>query len=539
MNQSIRLLIIFALIIIWNRNSNAQVVYEHVSYRNIYDFLDEMANEKIINLNSAIKPYSRVFIAEKLDEISQKPELLNKRQKGELDFYLKDYNKELKPDKKFNKRFDLFYYKDSLFTLSINPILGVSYYNNDSASVYKRWNGAEAFAYIGQHWGFYASLRDNYESEAFSNQEYLNQHTGATFKDSEISEKNEDVEYSEMRGGVTYQWDWGTTALVKDHFVWGDNYNGANIFSGKTPSFAQWKLNLKPTKWFEFNYVHGWLVSDVLDSANSYYDNDGHFRTVMHEKYVAANMFTFKPWKTLAVSLGNSIIYSDMNVHPAYLNPFMFYKSVDHTYNSTDNMSGQNAQMFGNISFRGIKHLHLYSSLFFDELHITNMWDENKHTNWFSAKGGFRVSNLIANTSLTFEYTRTNPMVYEHFINTTTFESNQYTLGHYLKHNAEEIFLGLDYRPIKKLHLNASFSTASKGKDYVYGSIEPTGIPFIDSVTWESKQIDFSAAYEINNNSGIKLQFRSSDLTGNNLRYAPSFMHGKMNTLILEIHYGF
>ena len=47
----------------------SQTVYEHISNTNIYCFLDEMANKKIIELNDIVKPYSRVFIYEKLLEV--------------------------------------------------------------------------------------------------------------------------------------------------------------------------------------------------------------------------------------------------------------------------------------------------------------------------------------------------------------------------------------------------------------------------------------------------------------------------------------
>ena len=77
------------------RLSSAQEVYVNVQNSNIYDFLDELANCRIISLNSAIKPYSRVFIAGKLREASNNIIQLNKRQQAELNFYLNDYNKEL------------------------------------------------------------------------------------------------------------------------------------------------------------------------------------------------------------------------------------------------------------------------------------------------------------------------------------------------------------------------------------------------------------------------------------------------------------
>ena len=40
----------------------AQEIPQHISYNRIYDFLDELANDGVIDLNSAVKPYSRKFI---------------------------------------------------------------------------------------------------------------------------------------------------------------------------------------------------------------------------------------------------------------------------------------------------------------------------------------------------------------------------------------------------------------------------------------------------------------------------------------------
>ena len=48
--------------------SFSQVVYEDINNVGIYEFLDELANLKVITLNSVVKPYSRGYIAEKLEE---------------------------------------------------------------------------------------------------------------------------------------------------------------------------------------------------------------------------------------------------------------------------------------------------------------------------------------------------------------------------------------------------------------------------------------------------------------------------------------
>ena len=82
----------------------SQVVNQDLTNNGIYNFLDELANIKIIDLNSATKPYSRMFIAMKLKQAIASREKLNKRQNKDLDFYLRDYNLELQSNLKYFKQ---------------------------------------------------------------------------------------------------------------------------------------------------------------------------------------------------------------------------------------------------------------------------------------------------------------------------------------------------------------------------------------------------------------------------------------------------
>ena len=73
----------YLIILIWiylPLTSYSQTVYQDISNKGIYNFLDELANEQIITINSSIKPYPRKLIAEKLHEASKKDSLLNVRQ---------------------------------------------------------------------------------------------------------------------------------------------------------------------------------------------------------------------------------------------------------------------------------------------------------------------------------------------------------------------------------------------------------------------------------------------------------------------------
>ena len=538
--------VLFLLFCIISIDSSAQQVFQHVNNTNIYEFIDELANEKIVEINTVVKPYSRKFIFQKLSEAKLKMERLNSRQKNDLDFYFKDYIKESEdftspPSsiefKKSNKRLDAFFYRDSLFTLSINPVFGYAFYKNQNGSLHHKFSGGEMFGYY-KNWGFYANLRDNFESKRMNSPVYLTQRMGSEYKNN----LSGGVDYSEMRGGITYSNKWVSVGLIKDHFVWGNNYNGSVIFSGRTPSFAQFFIKAKPVDWFEFNYVHGYLVSGIVDSVNSYTINKVN-RLVYQQKLLSANFFTVKPVKNLFISAGNSVVYSNMANNPVYLIPFFFYKSLDHTYSPNGNNGGQNAQMFLDISSRNIKHVHLYSSVFIDEISFSRMMDKTKQSNLVSFKLGVRSSNLFfKNLFFTAEYTRTNPIVYKHYITTTTFSSNDFNLGHYLKDNSREFFLSLMYKPISRMVLRFSNTNAQVGNNYpdIRKPNLVWGLPFLKDIKWSNTNYELALKYEIKSDLFLNASYNYSNVKGDDVKlYTPEYLIGKQQTYSFGLNFGF
>jgi hypothetical protein len=178
-----KILLIFLIILvqILNRNICAQEVPQPVNNKGIYEFLDELAGAHIITINSTIKPYSRLFISRALKSAEDKKDQLNPRQQKELSFYLLDFGKELNAGKDWKRRRDLFYYKDSLFSLTVNPILGGEIFSNSSGKATYVRNGAEARGYV-KNWGFYASLRDNHEKPLLGLPQYLTQRVDGHIK---------------------------------------------------------------------------------------------------------------------------------------------------------------------------------------------------------------------------------------------------------------------------------------------------------------------------------------------------------------------
>ena len=547
-----RTLILIASFAILTTYIRAQEVPYHISNKAVYDFIDELANKGIVEINTAIKPYSRLTIAKALQQANGDPSL-SKRQQQEVEFYLKDFNKELTIGKDFDKRFDIFYHSDSLFKVTLNPILGGQFYNNGDKTEYHRWGGAEFYGSIGKHVGIYGSLRDNHESRYLgkdSHDEYITKRPGSVYKGDNL-----DKDFSETRGGITYAWKWGSLGLHKDNVIWGNGYSESIILSGRAPSFGYVSFKMSPVEWLEFNYMHGWLVSEVVDSSRTYtvYNGD---REVYANKFISTSMITVKPWKKMYISIGNSIVYGDVGFNPAFAVPFLFYKSADHTYNSWDNWVGHNAQMFIDISSRQIKNLHLYTSIFIDEIALTKMFNEDEWSNDIGIKVGARVTDLLPDVSLTAEYTRIRPLTYEHFIPTITFKSNRYVLGSYMRDNAEEIYLMARYKPIRGLDLQASYTFIRKGKDYqkIFDNNEEDlhpeinqdqeeirrGLPFLNEERYKSQSINFKASYQIINDGFIFIEATKNSFSGPDMELYtnPYFLEGD-NILSFGMNFGF
>ena len=94
MNLILKYLIL--LILVCSINLFSQSADEPVYNKEIYFFLDNQASKGIIKIFDAIRPYTRLTIAEKLLELSNKVSALSNTEKEQLDFYKSEYAFEIK-----------------------------------------------------------------------------------------------------------------------------------------------------------------------------------------------------------------------------------------------------------------------------------------------------------------------------------------------------------------------------------------------------------------------------------------------------------
>ena len=535
MGYRLRYILVFLLCSCLFVPIQAQRIPQALEYTEIYDFIEELTNDGIVCANEAIKPYTRDYIAGMLKEAQSKDSLLTRRQRDDLQFYMQDYALELDTLPVYSSyghrhitqwitevsNLSLadpslhILTKDKVFKMRVRPILGMDLTYNRHGLLMHRWYGADIQMDIAKHLSIWGSLRDNswsgqgIDGSRVTKPTYLNNLPGVQYKEASYG-----GDFSDSRGGVSlYAW-WGSIGIQRERIQWGDAQHCSNILSGHNPAVPMVTLQLTPCKWFQFDYFHAWLVSNVIDSTNYYIEKDREgvlqreYRPA--NKFMAANMFTFMPIKYVQFSFGNSIVYAERNVQAAYFIPFAFYKSLDHLLTKGLGVENQNSQAFATISIRPTDHLRLYGSFFLDEFKFARLKKSNPEKNPVSYLVGFNWSGWPPHGfSLRGEFMRSYIACYTHSIDVLAYTSNSYYMGHYMGDNAQSIWVQLTYRPVRSLRLTLDYTHDTKYRAYEYirhniaGTRVPNPIiaqkPFSEKI-WRSHEFKFRAIYEVFNN---------------------------------------
>lgn len=577
----------------------AQNIPVALNYIKVYDYIDELITDGIVVNQTALRPYTRNQIADMLMQAQKADSLLSDRQRNELKFYLNEFalENEMMVDNYIqytdHRTFSLslvdpqFSYKslNNMFKFRIRPILGADITSSKKGVLVQRWWGAEVQMDIAKHLSIWGSLRDNSWNGNWLNKDYYPSsgsriygariHYGASQVMPALSplvgvqykEASYGGDFSDSKGGINlYSW-WGSIGIQRENISWGNAYHSSNILSGRNPAVPMITLQLTPCKWFQFDYFHAWLVSNVLDSTIYYLENTTQGVNALpnyrpYNKFMAANMFTFTPIKQLSVSLGNSIVYAEQTIQAAYLIPIAFYKSLDHLLTKGIRTQNQNSQAFASISVRPVNHIQLYGSFFIDEIKFSRFKPSEPENNPISYLVGFNWSGWpIDGLSLRGEFMRSYIACYTHSIDVLTWESNSYNMGHYMGDNAQSIYGELAYRPVRGLLLKLSYTHDTKYNSYAYlrDNISETIAqkPF-DQPIYRNQEVRLDGIYEphpsmymtlsigYNNAQGfdnIKTNALPSELLGSAQyyldRFCPLYYQGKNLTISAAFSFGF
>lgn len=221
------------------------------------------------------------------------------------------------------------------------------------------------------------------------------------------------------------------------------------ILSDFSPSFEKIEFNLN-YKNFTFDFLHGWLQDTSSRAENN------------SQRYFVHHRLAFSPFKNFYLGIGEAVIYARTSPVLSYLNPFNFYKSVEHQLNDRDN-----TLLYFDFSFIPIKSMRVYSTFLIDDIDFAKVgkkWFGNKTATNFGIKLYHELFDKPVD--LTFEFTRIEPYTYTHRIETNKYVNFNYPLGTEQPPNSYRIDLQINCDFTPRFNVLAHYYFTKWGKNY-------------------------------------------------------------------------
>lgn len=529
---------------------SAQAVFEPSS-SSVYDLLNRLSVKGAITFNDELKPLTRMELARKLMEAADNKERLTFLELEEVEYYKKEFYPELKLNDNYisdiemrffaedeSAGFRFFLFRNNDFTINADPILGIGFKNGYDETLKHRWNGLQFYGYFKKNWGFSFYFKDNEErGERVDRTRAFSRHPGFN-----LSQNNfKTIEYVDVQGLVSYSWNSGSISIGKQHLEWGSGLGGKLILSDKAPSFPFVKFEFSPVEWMKFAYFHGWLHSALIDSST--------IRTTLvkdresfsqREKYIAAHMISIYPYENLSISLGESMVYSD-KLEFAYFIPILFFRTADHYFSREGSNTGDNAQLFFNAVYKNFDlKAKFYTTLFIDELSITNLLKGTNLSAIGLTAGASLMDPVIENSDISFEYSRLNPFVYMNSNDAQLFTSHKYQLGHWIGSNAHQFYAEYNQIFMRGLKLKIWGEQVRKGQKELpeeQYTLPYPGFLYGEKLTLTS--FGFVLRYELLHNLFGKISYTFSNIRDENAMRTPDYQLGKHSSFELSLGYGF
>lgn len=446
-----------------------------------YDFVDRVniKYSKVIPIEYTVnKPYQRAQVAKIAETLLLSNLRFNKVQQFELQ-YLIDENAEWldslhsatkRPLWKFYTEPASFVMvkakKKGLFDLRLNPMLGFNIGGESDGKgrfVFSRTVGVEVRGNIKQVLSFYFNATGNserpplYVSNVVHPQPgypiyYANVPGMAYWKDytSKIFKFKDGIDYFDARGYVNLNiLKFVNLTFGRDKNFIGDGQRSL-ILSDYSAPYLFLKLNIS---FWRFNYqsIFAQLNSQYLRGADQ----------LLPKKYMAIHHLTLQCNHWLTLGLFESVIMNRSDHFEfQYLNPIIFYRSVEHALGSPDNVL-----IGGDFKANFVSHGSFYGQVVFDEFNVSHFF---KGDGWWANKWalqlGFKYIDIAPNLDGQIEFNMARPFTYTHPSDINYTNYNQ-PLAHPLGANFYEVLLNLHYQPVAKISFNMRYIVARVGND--------------------------------------------------------------------------
>jgi hypothetical protein len=426
------------------------------------------------NLHTSTKPYSRSQIASFLNEINDSGKYRSVQDKFNIAYLSTDNFDETgdslaiskKPvlRKFYTEKPFLFSHYEEDFELYINPVLdahaGFTDATSGNKSIYTNTRGAEIRGSIAGKVGFYTYVTENQARLPYFVDQRVDSNKALPGVGFLKGFGTNGYDYLQARGYITF-----STAKNHINFTFGHDRNmiGNGVRSLILSDFAREYLFFKVnTKVWKFDYENLFME---LFNGNSFTG----VSNLVEKKFAVNHHLSYNVAKNLNIGLSETVIFSRNDTLGSkgfelnYLNPIIFYRSVEQNLNSADN-----AMVALDYKWNFAKHFSMYGQFILDEFVISelragNGWWANK----FGIQTGLKYIDVLNVNNLDFqvEGNIVRPYTYTHFRTSQNMSHYGQQLAHPLGANFYEILAIARYQPAKRLNLRVSCSYAVTGQD--------------------------------------------------------------------------
>ncbi|HEY4651142.1 MAG TPA: hypothetical protein VIG72_06995 [Pontibacter sp.] len=445
------------------------VPYDPDIYRLIdrYQILygNQPVNNETPSLHPAVRPFGRKDVAQ-LAEISAR-NAQSRADQFNIQYLLNDnWNYTDQEDNTserpilntfYRNRTDLYHHEGRDFTVRINPVLHVEFgKDNQSDGIsYTNTRGVQIEGMIDNRLSFYTFIAETqakfpeYVVRRFE-QENVVPHEGWWKRF-----KGDGFDFLNARGYLNY-------SLTKHveiqlghdrHFI-GNGYRSLILSDYAPPAFF---LKLNTQVW----RIHYMNLFQELTAKYRRLSED----VLFDKKYMAFHRLGVQVTDNFDIGISETVIFGRRKgrFELQYLNPIIFYRSVEQAIGSEDNVT-LNADFRWNIRNR----VQLYGQLMLDEFLLNevkagNGWWANKQAGQLGAKyiNALGVDNL----DLQGEVNIIRPYTYQHLDNYRNLQHFNQPLAHPTGANLYELIGVVRYQPLPRLNLTGKAIYTKYGQD--------------------------------------------------------------------------
>ena len=342
------------------------------------------------------------------------------------------------------------------FDLVVNPVIQftLSKESDNSQKLFQNTRGVTVRGRIANKIGFAAYITDNQERDPLYVQQFISDRRavpGAGFY--KTFKAAGGVDYFDARGYFTFN----VTKYIDVTFGYDKNFIGNGHRSMFLSDFGNSSLFLKlNTRIWKLNYQNLFMELQAAEIPGG--------DKLLPKKYAAMHHLDAAVTKWLNIGLFEGVIFGRKDHFDfGYLNPIIFYRSIEQQNGSFDN------SVIGLDAKANIGHgIQLYGQLSLDEFLLSEI---KKNRGWWANKWGIQIGAKyidafgIPNLDLQVEHNRVRPFAYSHRDSVANYTHYNQPLAHPLMANFKEFIAMARYQPSPKWLISGKLIAYTQGRD--------------------------------------------------------------------------